>query len=92
MEPWQIILTVIGGSGLATAIVQGTLLARIRRSIEHEYSVKETHLKAELDGKLEGLKAGYQKALDENQIRFSRFDADQAGLAKRSSASSIGRS
>jgi len=56
--------------------------SRIRNSIKHEYSVKEAKLKPELDGELVGLKAGYQKVLDENQIRFSRLYADQADASK----------
>lgn len=86
MESWQTIVSSISGSVVLTGVL-GFLLrewisTRIRKSIEHEYSVKEAKLKAELDGELVGLKAGYQKVLDENQIRFSRLYEDQAEACK----------
>jgi len=86
MESWQI----IGSSMSVSVVVTGALAVvfreyistRIRKGIEHEYSVKEAKLKAELDGTLVGVKAGYQKVLDENQIRFSRLHAEQAEASK----------
>jgi len=55
---------------------------RIKNSIENEYKVKQEQLKAELEGKLEGIRAGYKKLLDENQIKFSRLHIDQAEVIK----------
>ena len=71
MGYWTTVLSSIGGSVGLTVLV-GFLLrdwisTRIHKSIEHEYSVKEVKLKAELEGKLEGEKAAYQKVLDENR-------------------------
>ena len=86
MESWKTILSSIGGSvalaGFLAFLLREWVSTRIRKSIEHEYSVKDAKLKAELDGTLVGLKAGYQKALDENQIRFSCLHADQAEASK----------
>jgi hypothetical protein len=55
---------------------------RIRAAIDHEYAVKEKRLEATLQGELEGVRAGYQKALEENQIRFSKLHAEQADVIK----------
>lgn len=83
MDNWQVILTSILGSGGLSGIIVFLLMEWIRKSIEHEYNEKEIRLKAELDGNLEGAKAGYKKVLDENQIKFSRLYSDQAEAAKR---------
>lgn len=86
MASWQIIVSSIGGSVVLTTIL-GFLLrewvsTRIRKSIEHEYATKLARMKAELDGKLEGMRAAYRKILDENQIRFSQFHSDRADATK----------
>jgi hypothetical protein len=83
---WQTVFTSFGSSAVLTAILvfllREWLSTRIRKSIEHEYATKEARLKAELDGEFAGVQAGYQKILNENQIRFSRLHADQAEAAK----------
>lgn len=82
MQNYQIILGSVTLSSLLSAgivvIMREWISTRIRASIEHEYKIKEISLKAELDGKLEGARAAYEKVLDENRIRFSRLYADQA--------------
>jgi hypothetical protein len=86
MNDWQTILSSTGVSvalsGALVFLFREWISTRIRKSIEHEYNAKEIKLRAELDGKLEGIRAGYKKVLDENQIRFSRLHADQAEAAK----------
>jgi hypothetical protein len=86
MSDWQVILSSAGLSvalpSILVFLLREWISTRIRKSIEHEYNEKEIRLKAELDGKLEGAKAGYKKVLDENQIKFSRLYADQAEAAK----------
>ncbi|HBG28617.1 MAG: hypothetical protein A2Y10_12685 [Planctomycetes bacterium GWF2_41_51] len=78
-------LSLIGTTILSPIIVfllREWISTRIKNSIEHEYKVKQEHLKAELEGKLEGLRSGYKKFLDENQIKFSRLHNDQAEVIK----------
>ena len=82
MVDLQTVLLSMGGSvvvvGAAAAALFRVFLTRIKESIRHEYEIRRLEMKAELDGTLEGTKAGYKQALDENQIRFSRLHADQA--------------
>jgi hypothetical protein len=86
MEFWGTLWTSLGGGAVASAVVaflaREWISTRIRKAIEHEYQVKEMKLKGQLDGELEGLRAGYKKVLDENQIRFSRLYAEQADAIK----------
>ena len=86
METWKTILSSLGVSAVVTAafvfLLREWISARLRKSIEHEYKTKQIELRAELDGRLEGLKAGYQQVLDENQIRFSHLHAEQADAIK----------
>ena len=68
---WITIVSSVGASTVVCAFV-GWLLrewisVRLKKSIQHEYDVK-----------LEGFKAGYQKVLDENEIRFSWWHEKQA--------------
>lgn len=86
MESWQVIVSSLGGS-VALNVVLAFLFrewisTRIRESIKHEYTIKERRLEAELEGKLEGLKAGYQIAAQDRQVRFSKLHAEQAELIK----------
>jgi hypothetical protein len=86
METWQVIVgsLVSSGvfSGLVVYVLREWMSTRIQKSIEHEYETKRIKMKADLDGQLEGLKSGYKRVLDENQIRFSRLHAEQAGAVK----------
>lgn len=86
METWQVIVSSIGGSSILSLalvfLLRTWIGTRIRKSIEHEYEVKQIELKAQLDGKLEGVKAGYERVLAEHQIRFSRLHTDQAEAVK----------
>jgi hypothetical protein len=86
MEAWQVIVASLGGSTMLTLalafLLREWISTRIKKSIENEYKVKQMELKAELDGKLEGTRAGYKKVLDENQIRFSRLHEDRANAIR----------
>jgi hypothetical protein len=86
MEAWKIIISSLGGSVVLSAFIvfllREWISTRLKKSIEHEYATKQIELKAELDGKLEGTKAAYQQVLGENQIRFSRYHAEQADAIK----------
>lgn len=87
METLREMFAAIGTSTLVSALLVYTLRqwisTRLRTSIEHEYRARETQLKAELQKELEGYRSGYQKALDENLIRFARLNAEQAQATKR---------
>ena len=67
MEYWETIITSI----LTSSAFGGLLIWRIKKSIQHEYDVK-----------LEGFKAGYQKFLAENEIRFSWWHEEKAKAIK----------
>ena len=58
-------------SGLLVWLCREWISARLRKSIQHEYDVK-----------LEGFKAGYQKFLAENEIRFSWWHEEKAKAIK----------
>ena len=46
---------------------------RLAKSIGHEYDVELERFKGAVLGNLEGTKAAYKKALDENQVRFAKL-------------------
>ena len=58
-------------SGILVWLCREWISARLRKSIQHEYDVK-----------LEGFKAGYQKFLAENEIRFSWWHEEKAKAIK----------
>ncbi len=58
-------------SGILVWLCREWISARLRKSIQHEYDVK-----------LEGFKAGYQKFLTENEIRFSWWHEEKAKAIK----------
>ena len=72
---WKTIFMAWGGAAVLPLVLgylfREWISVRLKKSIQHEY-----------DTKLEGFKAGYQKILDENQIRFSRFYSEQADTIK----------
>ena len=72
---WSIFGVSVTGSVLLSGILvwlcREWISARLRKSIQHEYSVK-----------LEGFKAGYQKFLAENEIRFSWWHEEKAKAIK----------
>ena len=67
MGYWETVITSI----LTSSTFWGLLIWRIKKSIQHEYDVK-----------LEGFKAGYQKFLAENEIRFSWWHEEKAKAIK----------
>ena len=67
MACWETVIT----SFLTSSAFWGLLIWRIKKSIQHEYDVK-----------LEGFKAGYQKFLAENEIRFSWWHEEKAKAIK----------
>lgn len=97
LEFWRTVGTGLGGAAVAALILawfgKTWIGARIKRDVEDIYDAKQQQRqadfdrgleerKSELSKELEGWKAGYQRALDENQIRFSRFHAEQADAIK----------
>ena len=66
----SVIVSAIGCSALGW-LCREWISARLRKSIQHEYDVK-----------LEGFKAGYQKFLAENEIRFSWWHEEKAKAIK----------
>ena len=72
---WSIFGVSVTGSVLLSGILvwlcREWLSARLKKSIQHEYDVK-----------LEGFKAGYQKFLAENEIRFSWWHEEKAKAIK----------
>lgn len=86
MTLWETLLTGVG-TWVVLIIPVGWVLkmwleTHLKGSIKAEYEAKQIELKAELQGHLEGVRAGYQRFLDENQIRFSRLHADRAAAIK----------
>ena len=97
-EFWRALGAGVGGAVTATALLvwlgKTWMTQRIQRSVDDVYKAKEqqrqaeyntvleTH-KAHLSRELEGWKAGYQKALDENRVRFSRLHADRADAIRQ---------
>lgn len=97
MSIWEYIVSSLGGAAVATLVLiwfgKTWVGERIRRDVEDTYRAKQQQRKAEFDRameerkseltkELEGWKAGYQRALDENHIRFSRLHAEQADAIK----------
>ena len=66
----------LGGGAIGGIAVSGVALRWLGKAALEKY-------KAKLKEELEGWKAGYQKALDENRIRFSRLHADRARTIRR---------
>ena len=56
--------------------------ARLKKSIQHEYDVELEKFKVLQQKELEGYKAGYKKALAENEIRFSWWHEEKAKAIK----------
>jgi len=91
MQAWETILSAIGGSVVFTGslgfLLREWISTRLRESIRHEYAVEQARveavLKAEFDSRLESLRAGYRRALDENLVRFTKLHEEQAGVVKR---------
>jgi len=75
---WRPLFTAFVGGGAASTI----LSVWFKNRVKNEYKLKQIKLENELEGKLEGIKTGYQKVLDENQVRFSRLHADRADVIK----------
>ncbi len=72
---WKILLSSVGFStflcGVLCFLFREWISARLRKSIQHEYDIK-----------LEGYKAGYQKFLAENEIRFHNWHKEEANAIK----------
>ncbi len=84
-----------GATALAVIVLVGRtwLSEKIKHHVEDTYKVKEQQRQAafdeslekrktELSKELEGWKAGYQKALDESRVRFSKLHEDRAKAIK----------
>lgn len=86
MESWQVIVSSLGGSIVLSAgvtwLLRVWISTRIRESIKHEYDVEMEKIKGRIQGEIEGAKAEHQKAVNENQIRFSKLHAEQAETIK----------
>lgn len=97
-EFWRTLGAGLGGGVVATAILvwlgKTWMTQRIQRSVDDVYKAKEQQRQAEynlalethkvnLAREMEGWKAGYQKALDENRIRFSRLHVDRADAIRQ---------
>ncbi len=85
---WPTFLTSIGGSavvglGAAYAIVQTFFKKKIESEVQSKYDEALANLNAKNLQELEGFKTGYQKVLDENQIRFSWYYSEQAQVIKK---------
>ncbi len=82
MNYWGIFLTSTGGATgiliIAFFIVKNWLKKKIEADVQHKYNSMLEEIKTENQKELEGFKAGYQKVLDENQIRFSGFYSEQS--------------
>lgn len=84
---WATFWTSLGSSaliglGAAYGIVQTFFKKKIEAEVESKYAAALENLNAKNQQELEGFKAGYQKVLDENQIRFSKWHEDQAEILK----------
>lgn len=90
---WMTLATGIVGPTVATAMLvwlgKTWMTSRIQSSVNDIYKEKEQHRQADLNlqlethkarllQELEGWKLGYQKALDQNRVQFSRLHADRA--------------
>lgn len=96
-ELWNTVATAVIGGGAASAIIlwlaKTWVGERIKRDVEDTYSARQQQRRAEFDRaleerkseisrELEGWKAGYQKALDENRIRFLKLHEDRVTAIK----------
>ena len=96
-EFWKAIATGLGGAATATLILvwlaKTWVGERIKRDVEDTYKAKEQQRqaefnqaleerKSELSKELEGWKAGYQKVLDENRVRFAKLHEDRVAAIK----------
>jgi hypothetical protein len=80
---WTTFLSSLGGAvviglGAAYVIVQTFFKKKIEAEIQSRYDETLANINAKNLQELEGFKAGYQKVLDENQIRFSGFYSEQS--------------
>jgi hypothetical protein len=76
-EFWKIFFTAAGGTGAVVTVcvwpITIWLKKKIEADVQSKYDESLEKLKAQNQQELEGYKAGYQKVLDENQIRFSEY-------------------
>lgn len=76
-------LSSMGGSiVLLFFILKVFLKKKIEAEIQSGYDKSLANLNAENTRQLEGFKLGYQKIIDENQIRFSWYHSEQAKVIK----------
>ncbi|MDA3799753.1 MAG: hypothetical protein PF692_11810 [Kiritimatiellae bacterium] len=82
----KIFFTAAGGTGAAIAVciwpITIWLKKKIEADVQSKYDVALKNLEAKNAKELEGFKAGYQKVLDENQIRFSWYYSEKAQVIK----------
>ena len=78
LDFWKPVFDAFVGGGVAATI----LFLWFKNRVKYEYQKRLEETKSKLNGELEGLRAGYQKILDENQIRFSQLHSDRADAIK----------
>ena len=82
MEPLSVLVTSVLSAGTVAWLAQLILTNRVKAAIENEYKLKEATFKAELDGKLEGVKTGYKILADEKHIVFSKMHEERAEVIR----------
>jgi len=85
-EFWKIFFTAAGGTGAVVTVcvwpITIWLKKKIEADVQSKYDESLEKLKAQNQQELEGYKAGYQKVLDENQIRFAWYYSEKAKVIK----------
>ena len=86
MESIGIVISSMAASSIVCCVLgwlfREWISARLKKSIQHEYDVELEKFKALQRKELEGYKAGYKKALSENEIRFSWWYEEKAKAIK----------
>jgi|GEM_PF-5828176 hypothetical protein len=75
---WTQFLSMLGVTILGSGGISGIIIYLWRKQIDAKYEKELECFKTVQQQELEGYKAGYQRFLNENNIRFSRWYNDQA--------------